>query len=210
MTKPMAIPTVRAAKRKDTSPKADFSTRRSNLGHGVEIARKAKLTNSAAQAAEVSPDKPLTTKQKQFVQAWAEGNSLSIAAQRAGYAADGVAYRLARMPNILALKNQYEKKYERAAQMSRAKVLEGFKDSIAMATLMSEPMTMIAGWREIGKLCGYYAPVETRVKMDVTGNITMDRLTQLSDAELLELIEKKPEGESDDDRGTDAGDDEAA
>ena len=94
------------------------------------------------------------------------------------------------MPNILAYKAKFERQYEAAAQMSRQKVMEGFKESIEMAKLMAEPMTMIAGWREIGKLCGYYAPVETRVKVDVSGNVTMNQLTQMTDAELLEMIEK--------------------
>jgi hypothetical protein len=39
-------------------------------------------------------------------------------------------------------------------------------------------------------LCGYYAPVEHRVKVDVTGNIILDRMNSMSDAELLEVISK--------------------
>jgi len=204
MTKPMAIPSALTIKRRDTTPKANFVKAHSSNGRGIAVARKARNTSQIASAAQISPDKPLTEKQRLFVQAWAEGNSLTVSAKRAGYTTDKLSYRLARMPNILALKHEYEKKYERAAQMSRAKVLEGFKDSIAMATLMSEPMTMIAGWREIGRLCGYYAPVETRVKMDVTGEVTMNRLSTLSDAELLEMIERKP-----DEQGLDQGSGEA-
>lgn len=189
MTARMAIPSQRALKARDLAPKADF--RKAKGGErGVHIARTAPETCSAASAAEVDVDKPLTEKQKAFVQSWAKGNSIGRATLEAGFADDGVGYRLVRQPNILALKAKYAAEYEAAAEMDRRQVMEGFKEAIEMAKLMAEPASMIAGWREIGKMCGYYAPVETKLKIDVTGNVTMTRLTQMSDAELLELIEK--------------------
>ena len=94
------------------------------------------------------------------------------------------------MPNVLALKAKYEAKYEAENQMTRKRVMDGFLEAIDMAKLMAEPASMISGWREIGKLCGYFAPVETRVKVDVSGNIVLDRLNSMSDAELLEVISK--------------------
>jgi len=188
----MANPTPRALARARLGPSDTPHPKKRGAGKNGDIAtaRTYLDTSSHANAALVSPDKPLTEKQKQFVKHWAQGESITSASVRAGYN-DGatIAYRMVRMPNILALKHEYEKKYEKEAQMSRALVLEGFKDAIAMATLMSEPMSMIAGWREIGKLCGYYAPVETRVKMSVEGSVVMERLSSLSDAELLEMVE---------------------
>jgi hypothetical protein len=199
MTAPMANPSKRALKMRDLAPKADFvkaNTRGKNAEkRGVDVARaRGKSTASAASAAEIDPDKPLTEKQKAFVASWAKGNTIGRACLDAGYSDDGLGYRLARMPNVLALKAQYEAKYEATAEMDRKQVMEGLKESIEMAKLMSEPATMIAGWREIGKLCGYYAPVETKVKVDITGNVTMTRLTQMTDAELLEMIEKGASG----------------
>lgn len=156
---------------------------------GVAIARKAtKSTGSAASAAEIDVNKPLTDKQKAFVQSWSKGNSIPRASLDAGFADTGIGYRLARMPNVLALKAQLSSKYEEEAQMDRKQVMDGFKEAIEMARLMAEPANMIAGWREIGKMCGYYAPVETRVKVDVTGNIILDKMNSMSDAELLRVI----------------------
>jgi len=195
MTARMAIPSQRALKRHDLAPKADFgraNTRGKNPeGRGLEAARsRGKSTCSAASAALVSIDKPLTEKQKAFVKAWAEGDTLPNAALRAGYATDGIAYTMARMPNILALKNKYEVKYEAASQMTRKKVMDGLLEAIDMAKLISEPASMISGWREIAKMCGYMAPVESRVKVDVSGNIVLNKLNGMSDAELLEMITK--------------------
>jgi hypothetical protein len=164
---------------------------------GPETVR-AKYKDSAnyAVAEAIPADKPLTDQQKRFVKFWAEGESKSNAAIKAGYSEDNVAFRLVRMPNILALKAKYEAQYEKAAEMDRKQVMEGFKEAIEMAKLMADPTAMISGWREIGKMCGYYAPVETKLKIDVTGNVTMTRLTQMTDAELLELIEKGSQASS--------------
>ena len=72
--------------------------------------------------------------------------------------------------------------------MTRKRVMEGLLEGVEMAKLMAEPSAMIAGWREIGKMCGYYEPVTKRIDLNVTGNVTMQRLERLSDAELLKLI----------------------
>lgn len=178
------------AKRGDTTPKARLSTRGGEKG--VQVARARGIDTSTKEGAmSISPDKPLTEKQKLFVEHWAKGDSILSASARAGYADGGtLAYRLVRMPNILKLKAQYEAKYEAESQMSRKKVMDGLLEAIDMAKLMAEPATMISGWTAVAKMCGYMAPVEHKVKVDVTGNVTMQTLTAMTDAELLELIEK--------------------
>lgn len=147
-------------------------------------------TSSAAGATQVSLDRPLTDKQKAFTSMWARGESIRAASIRAGFGdGDSYAYRLVKQPNVLAFYHIEKVKYEDAARMSRKKVMDGMLEAIEMAKLTSEPMAMVAGWREVGKMCGYYAPVESRVKIDITGNIVLDRLNGMSDAELLRLIQ---------------------
>lgn len=158
-------------------------------GRSVEAARaRGKSNNSAALAAEIDVDKPLTDKQRQFVQEWARGEPLSSAAKRAGYADDKFVYRLIRQPNVLALKNKLAAEWAEESQMTRKTVMDGMLEAIEMAKLMAEPASMISGWREIGKICGYYAPVEVKMKVDVTGNIMLDKMNGMSDAELLKVI----------------------
>ncbi len=144
--------------------------------------------NSAASASEIDPDKPLTEKQKQFVKFWAQGDTISNAALRASFADTGIGYRLARAPNILKLYNQEKALYEEAAQITRKSVMDMHMEAFDMAKLMAEPSTMVAAARELGKMAGYYAPVEHKVKMDITGNIMIDKMNSLSDAELLKII----------------------
>ena len=158
--------------------------------HQSKNVRQYLSATSAKNAALIDPDKPLTEKQRLFVQYWAQGDSIQSASRRAGYN-DGaaIAYRMVKMPNILKLKAEYEAKWEATGAMTRQKVMDGMLEAIEMARMMAEPSSMIAGWREIGKICGYYAPVEHRVKVDVSGNVIVDRLNSLSDAELLKIIQ---------------------
>lgn len=158
-------------------------------GKGVDLARaKGKETCSAAKAALVDVNKPLTDMQKEFVRQWAQGESITTATARAGFADTGVGYRLARQPNVLAYKATFEKKYEEAAQMSRKKVMDMHMEAFEMAKLRSEPASMVSAARELGKMCGYYAPVEVKMKVDVQGNIVANQLNAMTDAELLEAI----------------------
>lgn len=182
---------TRTAQREDTTPKKHAVTGTNRNGQkGITAARsRGKDTGTIAVAETISPDKPLTEKQRLFVKFWAEGETIKNASQKAGYA-DGaqMAYRMVYMPNVLALKAKLSAQYEEEAQMTRKKVMDMHMEAYEMSKLMAEPSTMVAAAREIGKMCGYYAPVEHRVKVDVTGNIILDRMNSLSDAELLKVI----------------------
>lgn len=167
--------------------------RRPDPKRSVEAARtRGKLTNTKAQAALVSEDKPLTEQQRLFVKFWAQGESPLSASLKAGYADGGAyAYRMIYMPNILAMYHREKEAYEAASGMTRKRVMDGLLESIEMAKLMAEPSTMVAGWREVGKMCGYYEPTKVQHHISIEGKVIHERLDKLSDDELLELIAKR-------------------
>lgn len=155
-------------------------------------------------AKKVAVTKPLTTKQKLFVKYWAEGDTILSATKRAGYNDGGTfGYRLARMPNILKLYEIEKRKYEEASHMTRKRVMDGLLESVEIAKTMSEPSTMVAGWREIAKMCGYYEPIQKKINLNISGELVHKRMAQLSDAELVKLIEEgakdAPSSDEDDD-----------
>lgn len=156
---------------------------------GVDVVRsRGRETCNKEGASQVDVNKPLTDMQKEFVRHWAKGESITSASARAGFSSKGVGYQLVRMPNVLAYKATFERKYEEAAQMSRKKVMDMHMEAFEMAKLMAEPASMVSAAREIGKMCGYYAPVEVKVKVDVQGNLIVGHLNALSDSELLQAI----------------------
>ncbi len=72
--------------------------------------------------------------------------------------------------------------------IQREDVLVGLLEAVDQAREQRNPMGMIAGYREIGRLMGFYAPEVKRVDLNVDGQTEMGRLNQMSDAELLKII----------------------
>lgn len=148
----------------------------------------AKPKMNQAVMATTNPDSPLTEKQRLFVHYWAQGENPDSAAHKAGFLAGGYGHQLKVMPKIRNLYDIEKAKYIEAAQVTREDVINGFKEAIADAKLMSEPATMIAGWREIGKLCGFYEPKRVDLNINMNGNVVLERMNKMSDAELLKII----------------------
>lgn len=181
--KPLTTPSARKTAGRRPDPKRSVAAARER---GIE-------TTTKATAALVSPDKPLTEQQKLFVYHWARGESILSAAIKAGYsnAGSGIGYRLVYMPNILRAYQAEKDAYERDSGMNRKRVIDGFLEAVEMAKTMAEPSTMVAGWREIGKMCGYYEPVQVKHTVTHEGKVMLDRLDKLSDEELFDLIQKQ-------------------
>lgn len=85
---------------------------------------------------------------------------------------------------IMAINRQLAAKYE----VSREDVVQGLMEAIQDAKLLADPQAQISGWKEIGKMLGYYAPKETKItaQIDHKGQIT-GRLQSMSTEELLRL-----------------------
>lgn len=73
--------------------------------------------------------------------------------------------------------------------MTRDKVLQGFLDAIDQAKLISDPATQIAGWREIAKVCGFYAPEVKKIELTGTAKRIADRMASMTDEELLQITQ---------------------
>lgn len=158
----------------------------------VATVRAARETTTMAAAAAVSPDKPLTEKQKLYAVARARGESVPNAMAVAGYNEQvSYGYRLDKMPNVQRLIQKEQALYAEAAQMDRKKVIDMQLEAYEMAKTMAEPATMVAAAREIGKICGLYEP--KKVELTVNGSIQHEihRFEAMSDAELLEVLARE-------------------
>lgn len=72
-------------------------------------------------------------------------------------------------------------------KITRNTVIAGLKEAIDMSRTIGEPAIMVAAWREIGKMCGFYEPVKVKVDLTSGGVSLQTRLTTLTDADLLKL-----------------------
>ena len=140
------------------------------------------------------PTLACTPQQLIFVQELVKGAYHRDAAKTAGFADwEREGSRLLRKPHIVAALQYLHREHEAAVKMSRQRVMEGMLEAIDMAKQMAEPSTMVTGWREIGKMCGYYAAEHKIHHHQHTAAQTVNKLETMSDSELLEMIEKDSE-----------------
>lgn len=146
--------------------------------------------NTLAQIEKLNANRPLTDKQRLFVRAWASGETPRTACAIAGFSENStnMSWKLSRDPAIIKLYKIEKGLYEQANQMTRKRVMDMLQESYDCAKMVNEPASMVAAAREIGKMCGYYEP-ETRININVNGNKMLDRLQNLSDSDLIKLIE---------------------
>jgi phage terminase small subunit len=128
-----------------------------------------------------------------FAEHYAQGFTQTQSAKRAGYAnPSSSGASLLQNPKVLAMIEELRTVYAEAAGTDRTAFIDGLKEAIDMARTMSDPQTMIIGWRELGKACGYYEPEKKELSVTVRGNVRLDQLKTMSDDELLKLIEQQP------------------
>lgn len=137
-----------------------------------------------------SPVHMLDERQKVFVDSIIKGRSPTQAARIAGYSQpESQGANIAKSPKIAAAIQYLYKKHEAVADVSRKKVMDGLLEAIDMAKMQADAGNMIAGWREIGRMCGYYAPEVKKIDINISAKRVIDKMETLSDEELLQMVE---------------------
>lgn len=138
------------------------------------------------------PRVELTARQRRFVEEYGVDRNATAAALRAGFAPAS-----ARVTACRLLKANKAVQGAVAAQealaaaevcMTRQRVVQGLLEAVEMARERREPGAMIAAWRELGKMLGYYAPDRVKVTAEIDDAGLMGRLEALSDEELAGII----------------------
>lgn len=140
----------------------------------------------------VSPANPteLTDKQAAYVDARASGLNKQDSAGLAGYAHPAhEAKNLEKLPKITQSLLAERAKNAYMIGMTRDKVLQGMLDAVTDAKILADPMSQIAGWREIAKICGFYAPEVRQIQLTGPTARVLERMQELSDEELLQIAQ---------------------
>jgi hypothetical protein len=135
-----------------------------------------------------NPDKPLNEKEHAFVQHRATGLNKTASARLAGFSQpskDGALVE--QRPHVATALAREQALYLQASSVKRKDVIDGIVEAIERAKLKGEPMTEIAGWREIAKICGHYAPEVKKVQLSVSAQKLQSQYEEMSDEDLLEL-----------------------
>ena len=145
------------------------------------------------------PDQALTEAQAIFVKNVATTYMTPTAAARVAWAHDKNPSQRAnyemKKPGIKIAIAQERAKYEAASDITRRKVIDGFKEAIDMARVQADPTAMIGGWREIAKVCGHYEPTKQELIITFRGQNTLRQMEQMTDEQLLKLAQQEIQGE---------------
>lgn len=135
-----------------------------------------------------------TPKQRRFVSEYAIDRNGAAAAVRAGYSARSakqIANELLTKPDLRAAVTAQEARIAADLEVTRQRVLDGLLEAVEMARERADPAAMISAWKEVGRLCGYYAPdrVQVGVQLGDAEAAELRRLEAMSDEELAAIME---------------------
>lgn len=140
----------------------------------------------------------LTPRQERFVAEYAVSRNGAAAARAAGYApgsAKVTACRLLTKANLRRALGAYEREARRLLGTTREQVILHIQNAVDTAKVKGEPMTEIAGWREIAKLCGYYKePRRPNRIVSAKERRILDDIKAMSDEELLAVVDPTGSG----------------
>ena len=135
----------------------------------------------------------LSPKQARFAEAYAQHHNASLACREAGYSAHGrsasvTGTRLLADVSVLERIQALEATAAADLGVTRERFLNELQGAAALAKEMREPMAMIAAWTAIGKACGFFTPERVKVDLNLSGQLEMTRMNQMTDAELLGIM----------------------
>lgn len=135
----------------------------------------------------------LTARQQQFCQLYAgpARHNAALAARMAGYAAASshvTGCQLLKMFKIAATVRGLEEAVAREIGLSRQAVIAQLVGAFELAKMMENPASMVSAMRQVALMGGYFRQEPVKAKIGGEGQDVLDRMSGLTDAELLTLI----------------------
>jgi hypothetical protein len=118
----------------------------------------------------------------------------AAAAERAGYSqktSRAIACELLTKPDIQAVLRARQAVMANELQITREGVIRGLVDAVGTARLQKNPMAMISGLRELGRMMGFYAPEVKRIEVSPNAANALANYSKMSDHELIALISSR-------------------
>ncbi|MHB1098688.1 MAG: hypothetical protein ACYCZR_03960 [Burkholderiales bacterium] len=131
----------------------------------------------------------LTEQQAAYVEGVLDGKPKRVATLEAGYSAPNQAADIEKSEAVRTAIREARAELSSAAQIKRVDMIEVLIQAIDMSRMMADPMGMIAGAREVGKMLGLYAPEEKKIDLTVNQQRLRTQFEGMSDQELLDVIE---------------------
>jgi phage terminase small subunit len=133
----------------------------------------------------------LTPRQRLFVDEYVLCNNASEAARRAGYSektAGAIATENLQKPAIRQAIAALRSDNAARLDLTRQDVLAGILEAIEMARVMADPAAMLAGYRDLARMCGFNEPEVHRVEASPSASAVVARFVAMTDDELAALV----------------------
>jgi hypothetical protein len=93
-------------------------------------------------------------------------------------------------PEVKIAREKLRAHVREQVKITREDVVAGLQEAIEMSRMITDPMAMIAAWRETAKILGFDKPAE--VHITITGDIRelRQQIKSLPEAELLRLADE--------------------
>ena len=130
----------------------------------------------------------LTARQLRWIDEYLIDFNGAAAAVRAGYSpksARSIAHENTTKPDIQAVLRAKQAAMAQELQITREGVIRGLVEAVDTARLQQNPMAMISGLRELGRMMGFYAPEVKRVELTAGHDPVYQKLNAMSDVQLL-------------------------
>jgi phage terminase small subunit len=135
---------------------------------------------------------PLTAKQAKFVDEYLVDGNGTRAARAVGFGHAGAhvtASRLLRNPKVQEALQARQTADATRLCLRREDALQGLLEAVATAREQRDPAAMISGWREIGRMLGFYEPDRAEIVIGTADESRlMANINAMSDADLSALI----------------------
>jgi phage terminase small subunit len=135
--------------------------------------------------------RPLTARQSRFIDEYMVDMNGAAAAVRCGYSqrtSRAIAAENLAKPYIKAELQARGAALARELEITRAGVVKNLMEVFNMSRELKNPAAMIASMSTIAKILGYYSPEVKRVEVSATGQDTLQRFDQMTDAELINML----------------------
>ena len=132
----------------------------------------------------VAPASMLTAEEANFVyNAEIIGMPVKKAAEMAGLPLSRVVH-----PHIIQAREEAKRELRRSTAITREDVVNGLRDAIWRAQLVSDPVAEIKGWEAISKLLGLEAAKEVNINLKESVRVVQAQLHGMSTDELVDML----------------------
>jgi hypothetical protein len=160
----------------------------------MRSAHNRKFEDSSLQAIErggLLPDRPtLTKKQIEFLQIYTASPFLpdKEVCRQVGINVGHLKKWKKRSDGFNKALTTEQNRSRQVMNMKRESVMRGMLEAVDMAKDQRQPGTMISGWKEIGRMCGFYEPERREVVWAVGGQELVEQIQNLPKQKLIELV----------------------